>query len=86
MASCKVPSRNAFRAVAWGDIYQLKVNEDGAIEQDSSRFDLSDRRRDAIAYLSRCRRWFATGFPFRMTVETPDDARLLRMVNMFAED
>ena len=48
-----------------GDIYQLKVKEDGTIEQDSSCFDLSDRRRDAIAYLSRYRRWFGHWIPIQ---------------------
>jgi hypothetical protein len=28
----------------------------------------------------------ATGFPFRMKAETPDDARLLRTDNMSAEE
>ena len=48
-----------------GNIYEFTVNEDGTIEHDSSCFDLSDRRRDAVAYLSRYRRWFGHLIPIQ---------------------
>jgi hypothetical protein len=46
-----------------GNVCGFRVNEDGTIEHDSSCFDIGDRRRDAIAYLSKYRRWFGHWIP-----------------------